>query len=179
MTLGDPSRRGCADGAADALMFWFPRCENFDGALTYSRPLIPSPHGAVFVHTGGVLMRLSEDLSSATKVSSMRQELWLLDNDEGTPEYPTSCNVFGVHDEKVYKALVRTDYRGERLVRRLQISADLRQSRSQIRKAAQLWPSINEERLLAQREYGRSLVPEHHHEARLRKKLVEVPGAIL
>ena len=48
MTLGDPSRRGCADGDADRLLFWFPKCDNFDGELTYSRPLIAGPSGAVF-----------------------------------------------------------------------------------------------------------------------------------
>ena len=32
---------------------------------------------------GGVLMRLSESLSSAVKATSMREELWMVDNDAG------------------------------------------------------------------------------------------------
>ena len=147
-TLGDPSRRGCADGEADQLMFWFPKCDNFDGELTYSRPLIAGPSGAVFVHSGGVLMRLAANLSSAIKATSMREELWMLDDDEGTPEYPYPYTVCGVHNDKMYRALRQTDYRGGLLVRRLQLSPDLRQGRSRIRDTAPaLWPSINENRV--------------------------------
>ena len=147
MTLGDPSRRGCADGDADRLLFWFPKCDNFDGELTYSRPLIAGPSGAVFVHSGGVLMRLSGDLSSAIKVTSMREELWMLDDDDGPDEYPYPelHNVFGVHKDTIYRSLRQTDYRGWLIVRRLQLSSDLRQGRSRIRNTAPaLWPSINE-----------------------------------
>ncbi|CAE7552819.1 dnaK [Symbiodinium sp. CCMP2592] len=148
-TLGDPSRRGCADGEADQLMFWFPKCDNFDGELTYSRPLIAGPSGAVFVHSGGALMRLAANLSSAIKATSMREELWMLDDDEGTPEYPYPYNVCGVHNDKMYRALRQTDYRGGLLVRRLQLSPDLRQGRSRIRDTAPaLWPSITENRVM-------------------------------
>ena len=145
MLLGDPARRGCTDGPAEQLRFWFPTCEVPDGELICSRPLIAGPHGAVFVHSGGVLMRLSDCLSAACKVSSMREELWMVEDDEGTPHFPDSCRVFGVHDNKVYRSLLRTDFRGELLVRRLQISADLRKGRSEIRTAAPaLWPGITE-----------------------------------
>ncbi|CAE7252971.1 unnamed protein product, partial [Symbiodinium microadriaticum] len=148
MTLGDPSRRGCADGEADQLMFWFPKCDNFDGELTYSRPLIAGPSGAVFVHSGGVLMRLAANLSSAIKATSMREELWLLESDEGTPQYPYPYNVCGVHRDRMYRALRQTDYRGGLLVRRLQLSPDLRQGRSRIRDTAPaLWPPLNENRV--------------------------------
>ncbi|CAE7019477.1 Rad54b [Symbiodinium sp. CCMP2456] len=148
MTLGDPSRRGCADGEAGELMFWFPKCDNFDGKLTYSRPLIAGPSGTVFVHSGGVLMRLSDNLSSARKVTSMREELWMLDTDEGTPFFPDAYDVAGVHDDKVYRALRQNDFRGRLLVRRLQVTPDLRQDRGRIRETAPaLWPSINENRV--------------------------------
>ncbi|CAE7395589.1 Rad54b [Symbiodinium natans] len=148
MTLGDPLRRGCVDGEADQLMFWFPKCDDFDGELTYSRPLIAGPSGAVFVHSGGVLMRLAANLSSAIKATSMREELWMLDDDEGTPEYPCPYNVVGVHNDKMYRPLRQTDYREGLLVRRLQLSPDLRQGRSRIRDTAPaLWPSINENRV--------------------------------
>lgn len=117
--------------------------------LMDSRPLIPGPKGKVYVHTGGALMLLAEDLSSARTISSMREELWLVDNDEGTPEYPISFHVFGVGlDGKVYRSLRRTDYTGLVLLRRLQISNDLRQARSKIRDLApSLWPKINDDRV--------------------------------
>ncbi|CAE7900039.1 Rad54b [Symbiodinium microadriaticum] len=150
MTLGDPSRRGCADGDADRLLFWFPKCDNLDGELTYSRPLVAGPSGAVFVHSGGVLMRLSGDLSSAIKVTSMREELWMLDDDDGPEEYPfpEPHNVLGVYKDMMYRSLRQIDYRGWLILRRLQVSPDLRQGRSRIRNAAPaLWPSITENRI--------------------------------
>ena len=99
------------------------------------------------MHSGGVLMRLSGDLSSAIKVTSMREELWMLDDDDGPDEYPYPelHNVFGVHKDTIYRSLRQTDYRGWLIVRRLQLSSDLRQGRSRIRNTAPaLWPSINE-----------------------------------
>ena len=119
MTLGDPSRRGCADGDADRLLFWFPKCDNLDGELTYSRPLVAGPSGAVFVHSGGVLMRLSGDLSSAIKVTSMREELWMLDDDDGPEEYPfpEPHNVLGVYKDMMYRSLRQIDYRGWLILR--------------------------------------------------------------
>ena len=42
-----------------------------------------------------ILMQLDEHLTLAKTVSSMRQELWLTEADEGDPEYPTVGRVFG------------------------------------------------------------------------------------
>merc|ERR1712060_874791 len=110
--------------------------------------------GALFVYSGDVLMSLAADLSSAFKVSSMREELWLTEEDEGTPEFPVTCNVIGVHKGKVYRSLVRTDYREEVLIRRLAVSNELRQARSKIRIAApSLWPNLTEKRTYDEAEH--------------------------
>ena len=69
--LGDPSKRGCADGPADKLRFWFPTSD-LSMTLMDSRPLIPGPKGKVYIHSGGALMLLAEDFSSARTISSMR-----------------------------------------------------------------------------------------------------------
>ena len=69
--LGDPSKRGCADGPAAKLRFWFPTSD-LSMTLMDSRPLIPGPKGKVYIHSGGALLLLAEDFSSARTISSMR-----------------------------------------------------------------------------------------------------------
>lgn len=102
------------------------------------------------MYSGGVLMQLASDLASATKVTSMREELWLTDRDDpgipgDTPEYPVVGGVFGVHGSKVYRSLVHCTSDHNVRIRRLEASAMLRQPRSQIRKVApQLWPKAEQ-----------------------------------
>ena len=73
-------------------------------------------------------MRLSGDLSSAIKVTSMREELWMLDDDDGPDEYPYPelHNVFGVHKDTIYRSL-RQD-RLQRVAHRSQAAIVFRSS---------------------------------------------------
>jgi len=132
--IGDPDSRGCGEGPADEARFWFP------GG---SCPLVPGPANTPYIHSGGVLMRLSPSLDVVHKDASVREELWLTDDDEGTPEFPDVAPIVGVHQDKMYRLVTRTDYREEVLLRRLTATGALRQSRSQIRRVApELWPHI-------------------------------------
>jgi len=149
--LGDPESRGCQDGPASEVRFWFPSLDEKLVEVAYgalgcdSCPLLPGPQGTIFVYSGGVLMSLASDLSSAHKVTSMREELWMMEDDEGTPTFPAVGNAFGVHQGKVYRRLCRTDYTEEVLIRRLEISDQLRQGRSSLRRTAtRIWPNITE-----------------------------------
>ena len=142
--IGDTTSRGCQDGPLADLRFWFPSSEERQEFA--SLPLLPGSSGGIFVYSGGVLMEMGSDLASATKVTSVREELWLTDRDEGTPEYPVVGGVFGVHGNKVYRSLVHCTSDHNVHIRRLEASAMLRQPRSQIRKVApQLWPKIDEQ----------------------------------
>lgn len=153
------------------MRFWFPTSDEHLQEFAYGRagkescPLVPGPSGTVFVHSGGALVSLASDLSSGSTVASMRQELWLTDLDEGTPEFPKSLNVIGVHNGKIYKSLHRTDYTEEVLIRRLQVSAELRQRRSQIRaQAPLLWPDLDENRYERGINPDSAVPPSFHHE---------------
>ncbi|CAE7642516.1 unnamed protein product [Symbiodinium necroappetens] len=172
-TLGDASSRGCQDGPASELRFWFPcgDCRLLQGPygslMKDSFPLLPGPGGAIYVHSGGALLLLAADLTSARKITSMREELWLTEDDEGTPIFPTCQNVFGVHSGSVYRSLVRTNDTEEVLIRRLQISAELRRPRSDIRATApKLWPSITEQRIYhAELAFGPQIAPTYYHDS--------------
>ena len=130
-----------------------------------SLPLVPGPTGSLYIHSGGVLMRLAADLSSASKITSMREELWLTERDEGTPQFPTCQTVFGVCAGSVYRSLVCTNDTEFVLIRRLRISSDLFQSRSGIRAAAPtLWPDIAECRAYRTASHT-ALLPSYYHEA--------------
>jgi len=136
--------RGNQDGPADQCLFWFP-CEEQRVLYDDSHPLVQGQDGSIFVYSGGVLMKFASDLSSATKFSSMRQELWITDGDEGTPEFPDVYRVLGVHEDKIYRLLKAVFGGGGWLVRRLQTSALLRRPRREIRRVApELWPNITE-----------------------------------
>ncbi|CAE7215255.1 Ckb, partial [Symbiodinium sp. KB8] len=120
-TLGDASSRGCQDGPASELRFWFPcgDCRLLQGPygslMKDSFPLLPGPGGAIYVHSGGALLLLAADLTSARKITSMREELWLTEDDEGStvdlwswqpvsfaePRYGDEWN--GAHEVKVLK----------------------------------------------------------------------------
>eukprot|EP00435_Cladocopium_sp_Y103_P071427 s819_g37.t1 len=114
-----------------------------------SSPLIMGPSGSIFVYSGGVLMKISDDLSSAKKVMSVREELWLTEGDEGTPQFPEVCSVIGVHDGYLYRVLIRTDYREEVILRRLKCEDSLRRPRSLLRENAPvIWPGITDGRIL-------------------------------
>ena len=169
--LGDASQRGCEDGPASKLRFWFPTADcrlvqgPYNSLMKDSCPLVPGPTGTVYIHSGGVLLRLADDLASASKITSMREELWLTDDDEGTPIFPTCQSVFGVCEGNVYRSLVRTDDSEQVLIRRLQISSELMQTRSCIRASApRLWPNLTE-----RREYVHpqdpGVAPTYYHEA--------------
>jgi len=153
-TLGERSSRGSQDGHISDVRFWFPSSEEPIVEFPYgaigkdSCPLVPGPEGAIFVYSGGSLMVLASDLSSARKVTSMREELWMTEDDEGTPQFPVVCNVFGVHQGKVYRRLCRTDFREAVLIRRLAVSDQLRAGRSHLRLAApRIWPNLTEARV--------------------------------
>ncbi|CAK8995260.1 Uncharacterized protein SCF082_LOCUS4271 [Durusdinium trenchii] len=172
-TLGDLEKRGCVDGPADQLRFWFPSSAQSESVAETS-PLLPGPNGEVYVHSGGALMLLHGDLSAARKVSSMREELWMTEQDEGTPEFPISFHCLGVHEGKAYRTLLRSDWTCEVLLRRLQVSSVLRAPRSQIRaQAPQLWPKITERRIFAADDApvaccmtsSHWLAPDHYNEA--------------
>ncbi|CAJ1338693.1 unnamed protein product [Effrenium voratum] len=151
MQIGE--NRGCQDGPFEQARFWFPTWDNrliphaYGMVVRDSHPLITGPNGAVFVYSGGVLISLSAD--SVKKVTSMREELWMTDNDEGTPQYPCIGDVIGVHDNYVYRCLVRTDYREEVILRRLRCEDFLRRPRSELRaRAPSIWPSLMQNREL-------------------------------
>ena len=172
-TLGDSSSRGCQDGLASDLRFWFPcgDCRLLQGPygslMKDSFPLVPGPGGAIYIHSGGALFLLAADLTSASKITSMREELWLTEDDEGTPIFPTCQNVFGVHSGSVYRSLVRTNDTEEVLIRRLQVSAELRRPRSGIRATApKLWPNITEQRVYpAELDPGPQIAPTYYHDS--------------
>ena len=104
--LGAATQRGCSDGPPEGLRFWFPSSsEPF--TVNESRPLLPGPHQRIFVHSGGVLMELLD--KGARKVTAMREELWLMEKDEGTPEYPLAYGALGVHDNKASESLCIID----------------------------------------------------------------------
>ena len=69
-TLGDPKQRGCSDGPAKSLRFWFP-VSSHSKNLMDSKPLVPGPTGKIYIHSGGALMMLTSDLSEAKTISSM------------------------------------------------------------------------------------------------------------
>lgn len=152
MRLGDPTTRGCQDGEADKVRFWFPVWPERLIAAAYglvhkdSSPLITGAEG-IFIYSGGVLMKLAEDFS-VRKVMSVREELWMTDGDEGTPAFPEMCNVVGFHDNYLYRVLVRTDDREEVILRRLKCKDSLRQPRSVLRDSAVgIWPALTHERM--------------------------------
>eukprot|EP00928_Gymnodinium_smaydae_P041421 TRINITY_DN28032_c0_g1_i1.p1 TRINITY_DN28032_c0_g1~~TRINITY_DN28032_c0_g1_i1.p1 ORF type:complete len:508 (-),score=70.23 TRINITY_DN28032_c0_g1_i1:115-1638(-) len=137
--IGDPGSRGCQDGPARQVRFWFPSSPQRD--YFEARPLVPGEGGIVHVCSGDVLMSLAPDLSSATKVISMQEELWMTERDEGTPEFPQAGGVFGVHKSKVYRTLQRTNFTADIVVRRLEANSCLLGTRLEIRRVApSLWP---------------------------------------
>jgi len=69
-TLGDPKQRGCSDGPAKSLRFWFPVSSDSKNLMD-SKPLVPGPTGKIYIHSGGALMMLTSDLSEAKTISSM------------------------------------------------------------------------------------------------------------
>mmetsp|Transcript_87734 Transcript_87734/g.174130 ORF Transcript_87734/g.174130 Transcript_87734/m.174130 type:complete len:719 (+) Transcript_87734:32-2188(+) len=139
--------RGCQDGPLDQCLFWFP-CPELRLLQHDSQPLITGQDGTVFVYSGGVLMKLASDLTSANKVASMRHELWLTEGDEGTPEFPTIHGAYGVYEGKIYRSILQSFGGGGWLIRRLQASALLRAPRQTIRRTApKLWPNITEHKV--------------------------------
>lgn len=139
--------RGCQDGPLNQCLFWFP-CPDLRVPVDDSHPLITGQDGAVFVYSGGVLMKLSCDLTTATKVASMRQELWLTESDEGTPEFPDIHGVYGVYADKIYRGLTQNFGEGGWLIRRLQISTICFAPRQAIRRTApKLWPNLTEHKV--------------------------------
>lgn len=113
-----------------------------------SHPLIAGQDGTVFVYSGGVLMKLTSDLTSASKVASMRQELWLTEGDEGTPQFPDILGVYGVYQGRIYRGLSQNFGGGGWLIRRLEVTAMLRAPRKEIRRLApKLWPNLTEHKV--------------------------------
>lgn len=178
MRLGDHTR-GCQDGEAAQVRFWFPVWSErlVDGPYGFthkdSSPLIMGPAGSIFVYSGGVLMKISDDLSSAKKVMSVREELWLTERDEGTPQFPEVCSVIGVHDGYLYRVLIRTDWREEVILRRLKCEDSLRQPRSVLReRAPMMWPAITDGRILVDDTFGYGLshpnVKPHYYDEKSR-----------
>ncbi|CAK9032068.1 Uncharacterized protein SCF082_LOCUS19908 [Durusdinium trenchii] len=154
-SIGDPRCRGCQDGARADVRFWFPVwterlvCSAYGIVRKDSSPLIVGGAGRIFVYSGGVLMKLAEDLSVAEKVTSVREELWMIDGDEGTPQFPDVCAVVGIHDGYLYRILCRTDYREEVILRRLKCQDTLRQGRSAVRRRApMIWPMLTQDKVL-------------------------------
>ena len=96
--LGSATERGCLDGPLNSLRFWFPSSSE-PLSVNDSRPLLPGPDvDVIYVHSGGVLMELGHE--AAKKVTSLREELWMTEKDEGTPEFPLAYGVLGVYDNK-------------------------------------------------------------------------------
>ena len=74
------------------------------------RLLLKKPSFGEMTHLCAGCVRMSLSADSVKKVTSMREELWMTDNDEGTPQYPCIGDVIGVHDNYVHQG--RTSGRG-------------------------------------------------------------------
>lgn len=134
--VGRPKERGCQVGTAEEARFWFPYS---DPPFPFG-PLLTGPGGSLFLMSGGALRSLSTNRWTVAPAGSIREELWLTEEDWGTPELGDPASICGIHGSYLYRIVHRSMCRPS-VLRRLRIDLALAQGRRDVREIApNIWP---------------------------------------